>query len=71
MTEQQKWNRYVKAINYCITQGYHIIPIDSNGNNVKSIKVIKRCSNKETTVNLKSKHYKSLELLNLIKTQLG
>ena len=70
MTEQQKWNRYVKAINYCITQGYHITPIDSNGNNVKSIKVTKGKSNKETTINLKPKHYKSLELLNLIKTKL-
>lgn len=71
MTEQQKWNRYVKAINYCITQGYHITPIDSNGNNVKSIKVTKGKSNKETTINLKPKHYKSLELFNLIQTQLG
>ena len=31
----------------------------------------KRCSNKETTINLKPKHYKSLELFNLIQTQLG
>lgn len=52
MTEQQKWNRYVKAINYCIA-------------------LIKRNSNKETTINLKPKHYKSIELLNLIQTQLG
>ena len=39
LTEQQKWNRYRKAINFCISYGYFIIINESKGNNIKSIKV--------------------------------
>jgi hypothetical protein len=42
MTEQDRWNRYVEAINYCICFGYYINIESTSTGNVKYIKV-KQC----------------------------
>lgn len=66
ISEQQRWNRYVSAINYCIGFGYYILPIFSNrSQNVKCIKV-RNDSNEECVIYLKPKKYKPKELLQLI-----
>lgn len=66
ITKQQQWNRYVDAINYCISYGYRILPVFSNrSDNVKYIKV-KNDRNQECIIYLKPKKYKPKELLALI-----
>ncbi len=66
ISEQQQWNRYVSAINYCIGFGYYILPVFSNrSQNVKYIKV-RNERNEECVIYLKPKKYKPMELLNLI-----
>lgn len=72
MTEQDRWNRYVGAINYCITFGFYIdIEFTSTGN-VKYIKV-KHCDapHKECIIYLKPRKYKKDELLSLILGKIG
>ena len=70
MTEQQQWNRYVDAINYCIRLGYNILPIMSNkSSNVRHL-FVKNEQGKETIITLKRKKYKCSELYNLIKERL-
>ena len=68
LTEQQKWNRYHKAINFCIGYGYFIIINESNGNNIKSIKVSRDEDNhkKQVIIPLEPRKYKPVELLYLI-----
>ena len=68
LTEQQKWDRYRKAINFCIGWGYFIIINESKGNNVKSIKVSRDEDNhkKQVIIPLEPKKYKPMELLYLI-----
>jgi len=66
MTEQQQWNRYVYAINYCIGFGYHILPVFSKrSSNVKYIKV-KNERNEECVIYLQPRKYKPTELFDLI-----
>lgn len=73
LTEQQKWNRYRKAINFCIGYGYFIIINESNGNNIKSIKVSRDEDNhkKQVIIPLKPRKYKPIELLYLIHSTYG
>ena len=66
LTEQQKWNRYRKAINFCISYGYFITINESNGNNIKSIKVSRDDHKKQVIIPLKPRKYKPIELLYLI-----
>jgi hypothetical protein len=68
LTEQQKWNRYRKAINFCIDYGYFIIINESKGNNIKSIKVSRDEDNhrKQVIIPLEPRKYKPMELLYLI-----
>lgn len=68
LTEQQKWDRYRKAINFCIGWGYFIIINESKGNNVKSIKVSRDEDNhkKQVIIPLEPKKYKPMKLLYLI-----
>ena len=68
LTEQQKWNRYRKAINFCIGWGYFIIINESKGNNIKSIKVSRDEDNhrKQVIIPLEPRKYKPMELLYLI-----
>ena len=68
LTEQQKWNRYRKAINFCIGWGYFIIINESKGNNIKSIKVSRNEDNhkKQVIIPLEPRKYKPMELLYLI-----
>ena len=63
LTEQQKWNRYCKAINFCIGYGYFIIINESKGNNIKSIKVSRDEDNhrKQVIIPLKPRKYKPVE----------
>ena len=73
VTNQQKWNRYSKAINYCIACGYFIEPVDSNGGNVKYIKVgywgdTGSCI---AMIQLKPKKYKGEELFSIIRDKIG
>ena len=71
MNKQQKWNRYVKAINHCMGLGYYIQVFDSKGGNVKYIKVRNTRNNKETTLFLKPKKYGCDELLGMIYERIG
>ena len=68
LTEQQKWDRYYKAINFCIGWGYFIIINESKGNNIKSIKVSRDEDNhkKQVIIPLEPRKYKPMELLYLI-----
>ena len=68
LTEQQKWNRYRKAINFCISYGYFITINESKGNNIKSIKVSRDEDNnrKQVIIPLEPRKYKPIELLYLI-----
>ena len=73
VTNQQKWGRYCKAINYCIGLGYFIKPIDSENGNVKSIQVgywgeTDSCI---ATISLKPKKYTGEELFALIRDRIG
>ena len=72
LTEQDRWNRYVDAINYCITFGFYIDIESTSTGNVKYIKA-KQCESphKECIIYLKPKKYKKGELLNLIINKLG
>ena len=65
MNKQKRWNRYVNAINYCISYGYFIVPCFSKNDNVKSISVIYD-NGREVTIPLKTKRYKGDELLEII-----
>lgn len=72
MDNQSRWNRYCKAINFCISYGYFIEPIDSNNGNVKAIKVgFWDEPGTITTIPLKPKKYKCLELLEIIHNTIG
>lgn len=71
MNDQQKWNRYVRAINYCMGYGYFIKVFDSKGGNVKCIKVTNTRNNKETLLFLKPKKYGCDELLQMIYERIG
>ena len=71
MMRQQRWNRYVHAINYCIGFGFYIECIDSkdgkgewNGN-VKAIKVA-RDEKRQVTIPLQPRKYGKQELLGII-----
>lgn len=71
ISEQQQWNRYVNAINFCIRQGYYILPIMSrNSGNCRAIRVRTDDGLEETTIPLEPRKYKSEELLNLIREKL-
>lgn len=72
LTEQDRWNRYVNAINYCISCGYYIDCEFTNTGNVKYIKV-KQCEKpyKECIIYLQPKKYKKNELLGLIINKIG
>ena len=67
MTEQQRWNRYVDAINFCIECGYAIICEFTKNGNVKRLYAKDNNTNKECVLTLKPKKYKKMELLNLIR----
>jgi hypothetical protein len=75
MTQQQRWNRYVGAINYVIEQGYWVDCIDSLDNrgewngNVRAIKV-RNESGYETTIPLQPRKYGKLELLLMVRKKL-
>lgn len=72
LTEQQRWNRYVDAINYCIQFGYWIEPVSSSTGNVKYIKVtLVDAPHKQAIIKLKPKKYKKDELLNIIYNHVG
>lgn len=72
ITGQQRWNRYVDALNYCISLGYDIFPIMSKrSDNVRSIRVRENGNPlKETTITLKPKKYTAGEMYRLIKERL-
>ena len=72
ITNQQRWNRYVTAINFCIAQGYHIYCIFSTTiGNVKAIRVYNESNGKEGIIKLKPKKYKPLELYHMIINTVG
>ena len=75
MDNQKRWNRYCKAINYCMKCGYFIKPIDSKGGNVKSIQVGYWNDNDNgsytTTIPLKPKKYTGEELFSIIRDAMG
>lgn len=71
LTLQQKWNRYVDAINFCISYGYYINCIDSKGGNVKAITVFNPKNQKHGFIKLKPKKYKPMELLIVICENVG
>ena len=72
LTEQDRWNRYVEAINYCMCFGYYIDFESTSTGNVKYIKV-KQCESphKECIIYLKPRKYKKVELLSLIINKIG
>lgn len=71
MTEQQRWNRYVKAINYVIAHGFYVRCIDSKDNrgkwngNIKAIQV-STDTGREVTIPLQPRRYGSQELLGIV-----
>ena len=66
ITKQQQWNRYVHAINYCIDQGYFILPFFSKrSDNVKYLKV-RNEKDEEIIVYLQPRKYKPTELFEII-----
>ena len=68
ITNQQRWNRYVTAINFCIAQGYHIYCIYSTTiGNVKAIRVYNESNGKEGIIKLKPKKYKHTKKTKTIK----
>ena len=67
MTEQQRWNRYVDAINFCIECGYAIMCEFTKNGNVKRLYAKDVETNKECVLTLKPRKYKKMELLNLIR----
>lgn len=69
MDKQKRWSRYCKAINYCITKGYFIVPEDSKNGNVKRIKV--KHGTKQTSITLKPKKYTGTELYDIIHNAIG
>ena len=72
ITKQQRWNRYVKAINFCIEFGYFIlIEKESQSGNVKSIRVSHIDKDRpEVIIHLKPKRYRPMELLDIIQKHL-
>ena len=72
ITEQQRWNRYVKAINFCIEFGYCIIiEKESKSGNVQSIKVSRIDKDQpKVIIRLKPKRYRPMELLDIIQKHL-
>lgn len=72
LTSQERWNRYVGAINYCIGFGYYIDMEFTKTGNVKYIKV-KQCDvpHKEGIIYLEPRKYDKNELLNLIFERIG
>ena len=66
MTEQQQWNRYVRAFNFCIEYGYYIGPTFSKrSSNVRSIRV-SNARGEEVIIQLKPRKYKPMELFWII-----
>lgn len=78
MTEQQRWNRYVRAINHCIRYGFNIDIVDSKGKNgecngnVRAIKVSHMDTpEKMITISLQPRKYRPQELLAIIIERYG
>lgn len=71
MNGQQRWNRYVGAINYCIAHGYYILCDDTKTGNVKGIWVRSDSSGREAYIKLKPRKYKPMELLSMIINTIG
>lgn len=77
ITIQQRWNRYVRAINFCISQGYFINCVDSKGvdgkwnGNVRAIRVKNFYGSRECIIRLKSKKYKPMELYTMVVEKIG
>jgi hypothetical protein len=72
MTVQQRWNRYVGAINYVIAHGFYVNCIDSkddkgewNGN-MKAIKVTMKEDMDEVVIPLQPRKYGKQELLYIV-----
>lgn len=72
ITKQQRLNRYRKAIHYCKSFGYFIlIEKESKSGNVKSIRVSRIDKDRpEVIIHLKPKHYRPMELLDIIQNHL-
>ena len=73
ITTQQRWNRYVDAINFCIKSGYCIlIEKESQSGNIQQIRVRRalRNTNKEVVIKLKPKKYRPMELFLIIHNRL-
>jgi hypothetical protein len=72
LNEQQRWNRYVHAINYCIGFGYYIEYEMTSTGNLKHIRV-KQVDPpyKEAIIKMAPKKYKKNELLNIIVNHVG
>ena len=77
ITKQQRWNRYVNAINFCISQGYYIKCVDSKGvdgkwnGNERAIIVKNFYGARECIIRLKTKKYKPMELYLMIVEKIG
>lgn len=72
ITTQQRWNRYVDALNSCIRLGYYIACTDTKTPcNVKYIEVYNPSNKREATIRLKPKKYKFWEMYELIRNRVG
>ena len=72
MDNQKRWNRYCKAINYCIEKGYFITPNETKNGNIKSINVgWWEGDGTVATIPLKPKKYTGPELFEIIYNTIG
>lgn len=77
VTTQQRWNRYVHAINYCLKFGYYINIIDSKANdakwngNIRAIRVRQSDFSRDCIIPLKPRKYGKQELLCMIIDKIG
>lgn len=78
MDEQQRWNRYVRAINHCIRYGFNVDLVFSKGKNgkdngnVMAIKVSHMDTpERKITIPLEPRKYRPQELLWIIINSYG
>lgn len=72
ITTQQRWNRYVDAINHVIKYGYYVGCEDTKTPcSVHRIRVTNPSTNKEAIIKLKPKKYKPMELLRMVINAVG
>ena len=76
MTIQQRWNRYVRAINYVIGHGFYVMCIDSKDNrgewngNIRAIRV-RTDTGREVIIPLQQRRYGSQELMGIVCAAFG